>query len=114
MQALVKKGKGEGNLGIEEVAVPEPGSKDVLIKVKAGAVCGSDLHIMYDRVPCAIPVVIGHEFSGVIEEVGSSVKGWKRSCKERSSSCNNRFDHSADRSVSSAMACWKRIWRRDG
>jgi L-iditol 2-dehydrogenase len=78
MQALVKKGKGVGNLSVEEVVVPTPGNKDVLIRVKAGAVCGSDLHIMYDRVPCAIPVVIGHEFSGVIEEVGSGVKGWQR------------------------------------
>jgi L-iditol 2-dehydrogenase len=74
---LVKKGKGEGNLGIEEVEVPKPGDKDVLISVKAGAICGSDLHIMYDRFPSAIPVVIGHEFSGVIEEIGSDVKGWE-------------------------------------
>jgi L-iditol 2-dehydrogenase len=78
MQALVKKGKGEGNLGIGEVAVPTPGNKDVLIRVKAGAICGSDLHIMHGRIPCSIPVVIGHEFSGVIEEVGRGVKGWKR------------------------------------
>ena len=83
MQALVKRGKGEGNLRIEEVAVPTPGDKDVLIRVNAGAVCGSDLHIMYDRVPCAIPVVIGHEFSGVIEEVGSGV----RMAEGRSSCC---------------------------
>ncbi len=78
MKALVKKGKGVSNLRIQEVAIPEMGEKDVLIRVNAGAICGSDLHIMYDRFPTAIPVVIGHEFSGVIEEVGSGVKGCKR------------------------------------
>ena len=38
MQALVKKGKGQGNLGIEEVAVPPLGNEDVLIRVKAAAI----------------------------------------------------------------------------
>ncbi len=78
MRALVKKGKGVSNLGIEDVGVPKLGDEDVLIKVNAGAICGSDLHIMHDRFPTAIPVVIGHEFSGMIEEVGSSVKGWEK------------------------------------
>lgn len=78
MEALVKKGKGVSNLGIQEVPIPKIGEEEVLIKVKAGAICGTDLHVKYDRYPSKIPVVIGHEFSGVVEEVGNQVKGWKK------------------------------------
>jgi L-iditol 2-dehydrogenase len=78
MKALIKKGKGLGNLGIAEIDRPQIREEEVLIKVKAGAICGSDLHIMHDRTPTPFPLVIGHEFSGVIEELGDSVKGWKK------------------------------------
>lgn len=78
MKALIKKGKGPSNLVIGEIGIPKISAEEVLVKVKAGAICGSDLHIMYDRYPSAIPVVIGHEFSGVIEEVGNQVKGWEK------------------------------------
>jgi L-iditol 2-dehydrogenase len=50
---------------------------EVLIEVKAVSVCGSDLHIYHDSHPYWPPVVMGHEFSGVIAEVGKEVKGWK-------------------------------------
>jgi L-iditol 2-dehydrogenase len=50
---------------------------EVLIEVKAVSVCGSDLHIYHDAHPYWPPVILGHEFSGVIAEVGKEVKGWK-------------------------------------
>ncbi len=78
MKAVVKYGKGKGLVEIREV--PEPKIKkddEVLIEVKAVSVCGSDLHIYHDSHPYWPPVVLGHEFSGVIVEVGKDVKGWK-------------------------------------
>ena len=59
--------------------VPEPKMKDdeVLIEVKAVSVCGSDLHIYHDSHPYWPPVVLGHEFSGVIVDIGKGVKDWK-------------------------------------
>ncbi len=77
MKALIKCGRGKGLVEIQDV--PEPKTKDdeVLIEVKAVAVCGSDLHIYYDRHPYWPPVIMGHEFSGVIADVGKEVKGWK-------------------------------------
>lgn len=77
MKAVVKYGKGKGLVEIREI--PEPGVKDdeVLIEVKAVSVCGSDLHIYHDTHPYWPPVVLGHEFSGVIADVGKEVKGWK-------------------------------------
>ena len=77
MKAVVKYGKGKGLVEIREV--PEPKIKDdkVLIEVKAVSVCGSDLHIYHDSHPYWPPVILGHEFSGMILEVGKEVKGWK-------------------------------------
>lgn len=72
-------------LKLEDIPRPEIGARDVLIRVRACGVCGSDVHryerddegyILYPgltRFPC----VIGHEFSGVVEEVGSGVMGLK-------------------------------------
>ncbi|HKK42441.1 MAG TPA: galactitol-1-phosphate 5-dehydrogenase [Bacteroidales bacterium] len=60
--------------------MPEPviGDKDVLVRVKACGICGSDIH-GYDgstgrRIP---PLVMGHEASGVVEKTGTGVKSWK-------------------------------------
>lgn len=78
MKALVKHAKGVDGLGIRDVAVPEIGVDDVLIEVKAAAICGTDLHIMNDLYPVPMPVTIGHEFSGVIEKLGANVRDWQR------------------------------------
>jgi len=61
-----------------DVPEPEIGPEDVLIRIKACGICGSDVHGMDGssgrRIP---PIIMGHEASGVIEEVGSEVKNWK-------------------------------------
>jgi len=75
MKAVVKYASGHGNVEIRDVPEPFPGPDEVKIEVKAAGICGSDLHI-YDgdiKLLMRLPVVIGHEFSGVITEVGSSV-----------------------------------------
>jgi len=62
----------------EDVPVPEYGKNDVLVRVKACAICGSDIHGMDGssgrRIP---PIIMGHEASGVIEKVGADVKDFK-------------------------------------
>lgn len=61
---------------IRDVDVPVPGEKEVLIRVRACGICGSDLGLykagMEDR-------ILGHEFSGDIVEIGPGVSGWKPS-----------------------------------
>src|ERR1035437_3984438 len=76
MKALVLK---EYNtFSVEDIPRPEIGSEDVLIRVKACGICGSDVHGMDGstgrRVP---PIIMGHEASGLIERIGSGVTEWK-------------------------------------
>jgi len=77
MKAVVKYGKGKGLVEIREVPEPKIKDDEALIEVKAVSVCGSDLHIYHDSHPYWPPVVLGHEFSGVIADLGKDVKGWK-------------------------------------
>lgn len=62
---------------VGDTAVPVPKEDEVLIKVKAAGLCGSDFHIYHGTYPAVYPLIQGHEFSGVIEQVGKNVKGWK-------------------------------------
>ena len=72
-------------LKLEETLVPEIGPKDVLIRVKACGICGSDVHMYqqdkdgYMVYPglTKFPCIIGHELSGVIERVGKGIKDFK-------------------------------------
>jgi len=80
MQAIVKP---EAKPGIEvrEVPVPEFGPDDVLVKVEAASVCGTDLHIynwdQWAQGRIKPPLVPGHEFCGVVAAVGKNVKAVK-------------------------------------
>jgi threonine 3-dehydrogenase len=78
MKALVKS-KREPGLWMGRVPIPEIGPNDVLIKIRKTAICGTDLHIYnwdaWSQRTIAVPMVTGHEFVGVIEEVGSHVSG---------------------------------------
>lgn len=52
--------------------------RDVILKVTSTAICGSDLHILSGAVPQANNMVMGHEFMGIVEEVGSAITNLKR------------------------------------
>ncbi len=77
MIGLFKTAKGPGNMALMETPVPSPKSNEVLIEVKAAGVCGTDIHIKHDKFPYWPPVIMGHEFSGIIVETGSDVNGYK-------------------------------------
>jgi len=76
MKALRKTHAGKG-LALETVPVPAIGPTDVLVRVKATSICGTDLHIYgWDRWSqgrIKPPVTLGHEFCGVVEKVGDEV-----------------------------------------
>lgn len=75
MKALVKTQPGNGFVEIQDVEEPSCGENEALIEIKYAGICGSDLHF-YDGslTACIPPVILGHEFSGVIKEVGSEVR----------------------------------------
>ena len=79
MKALVKKEAAPG-LWLDDVPEPEPGSNDVLIKVKRTAICGTDMHIYkwdeWAQKTIPVPMVVGHEFVGEIVEVGDNVNDY--------------------------------------
>lgn len=77
MKALVKK-EAKTGLWLEDVKEPTIGDREVLIKVKKASVCGTDVHIYqwdeWAKKTIPVPLTIGHEFMGVVAEVGSQVK----------------------------------------
>ncbi len=64
-----------------EVPVPEIGPNDVLVRIRKSAICGTDIHIYnwdeWARKTIPVPMIVGHEFAGVIETVGSEVRGFR-------------------------------------
>lgn len=74
MKAVVKEKKGVGNIVFKDVPEPIPGPNEIKVKVEATGVCGTDIHIYHDAFRNIPPVIIGHEFSGVVVDKGSNVK----------------------------------------
>ena len=78
MKAVVKA-RPEPGVEVREVDDPVAGLGEVMVRVRAASICGSDLGI-YDFTPAysgmVLPVVMGHEFSGVVEAVGEGVEGY--------------------------------------
>jgi (R,R)-butanediol dehydrogenase/meso-butanediol dehydrogenase/diacetyl reductase len=73
MRTAVYKAKGQP-LVLEDIPIPRPGPGQVLVKVKACGICGSDVHaVNADWTP--VNIVMGHEFSGVVAAIGEGVKG---------------------------------------
>ena len=76
MRALVLKSVKELELS-NDFPKPKITKKEVLIKVKCCGICGSDVEA-YQYGKYLMPVILGHEFSGEIEEIGAEVVGWNR------------------------------------
>lgn len=79
MKALVKYAQGEGNMELRDVPEPTARPGEVKIKVMAAGICGSDLHIKHGDIgiPMRPPFTIGHEFSGIISDIGAGVTQFK-------------------------------------
>jgi len=65
--------EGIGSMAVREVARPEAGPTDLLVRVEAVGICGSDRHMFKGEYPTALPVTLGHEFCGIVEAVGPEV-----------------------------------------
>jgi L-iditol 2-dehydrogenase len=76
MKAVVKYALEDGCTEIRDVPIPAIGSTDVLVRVEYIGICGSDIHMHHNNVsyPVDVPLILGHEFSGIIDKVGSEVE----------------------------------------
>jgi L-iditol 2-dehydrogenase len=77
MKAVVKTKRGPGNVELRDVEVPKAKPDEVLVEVKFTGICGTDIHIYHDSAFYTPPVVLGHEYSGIIVEKGSEVTGFE-------------------------------------
>jgi D-arabinose 1-dehydrogenase-like Zn-dependent alcohol dehydrogenase len=79
MKALVKYGFGKGETEIRDLPIPKISDDDLLVEVKAAGICGSDLAFDDGGHENLLrpPVILGHEFSGMIYKVGKNVSDWK-------------------------------------
>ncbi len=88
---------GKCDIRVEEREIPSVGPEEVLIKVMACGVCGSDVHIFegdQGSTTTVPPLIQGHEFAGIIAEVGENVKGWKvgdHVCADPADNCNECY-----------------------
>jgi len=80
MKTLAKSYAKQG-IWLEQAEVPEVGHNDVLIKIKKTAICGTDVHIYnwdeWSQNTIPVPMTVGHEFVGVIEQIGQEVQGFQ-------------------------------------
>ena len=65
-------------LSIEEISIDNPNINEVLVETKASGVCRTDLHYIEGNYSHQLPVVLGHEVSGIVKEVGDNVKYLKK------------------------------------
>ncbi len=79
-----------GRFDLEEIEVGAPGADEVLVRIEASGVCHSDLHVVETGWAHRLPVLLGHEGAGVVEEIGEGVStvapgdrvvlGWRSPC----------------------------------
>ena len=77
-------------LRLEQVEVLPPGPGEVRVRMQAAGVCHSDLHVMKGDLPMKMPIILGHEGAGIVEETGRGVTSvkpgdhvipiWRMSC----------------------------------
>jgi threonine dehydrogenase-like Zn-dependent dehydrogenase len=77
MKAIVKT-KAEPGIEVLDLEKPTIEENEILVKAKAGSLCGSDMHIFewthgYEWIP--VPVVLGHEFAGEVVDIGREITG---------------------------------------
>jgi threonine 3-dehydrogenase len=80
VRALVKSRPEQGIWLVEDAPEPEVGVHDVMIRIRKTAICGTDVHIYnwdeWSRKTIPVPMVIGHEYVGVVERVGAEVEAF--------------------------------------
>jgi L-iditol 2-dehydrogenase len=72
IEALLKN---DGTVGVCRVKAPRPGPGEVVVQVALAGLCRTDVYVARGQIPSANPLVLGHEFAGVVHELGAGVQG---------------------------------------
>ena len=65
-----------GEFEVRQIPVPQPGPGEVLLRVVAAGVCGTDLHLHDGQFLAAFPLIPGHEVVGIVDQVGDGVEAF--------------------------------------
>jgi aryl-alcohol dehydrogenase len=74
INAAVLRAAGE-RLSFEDLQLSDPGPDEVLVRISSTGICHTDLSVVSGGIPAPLPMVLGHEGAGIVEQVGSSVTG---------------------------------------
>jgi L-iditol 2-dehydrogenase len=77
LKAIVKQSQGKGHVELVEWPDPSPAPDEVKLKIVAAGICGTDIHIIEGTWRCLPPVVLGHEFCGIVVALGALVKDFQ-------------------------------------
>jgi len=78
LKALVKFASGIEGMTVKEVPEPKPDRNELKVRVLGAGICGTDIHIMRDEYPYNPPVILGHEYMGIVEEAGCGAGEFKK------------------------------------
>lgn len=94
MKALVKYAPGAHGMEIRDVPMPEPENGEALVKVASVGVCGTDLKIQEGKFETTVPVILGHEFSGIITKAPADsgfAEGDRVLCEQHFFACGSCY-----------------------
>ena len=66
-----------GRIALDEKPIPDVGPLDALVRITTTTICGTDVHILKGEYPVPRGLTVGHEPVGVIDKLGSAVKGYR-------------------------------------
>ena len=94
-----------GRIALAEKPIPDVGPLDALVRITTTTICGTDVHILKGEYPVAKGLTVGHEPVGVIEQLGSAVKGYRE---------GQRVIAGAITPSGYSEACLSGAWSQDG
>jgi L-iditol 2-dehydrogenase len=113
MKALVKYKHGEDidhGMRVEDLPEPQPKQGELKVKIVAAGICGTDLHIMNDKFAnCKPPIIMGHEYVGIVEELGADVSGFSKGDYIVSTTGTNTCGHCRYCRAGLLMLCDQRL-----
>ena len=101
----------KGRIALTDKPIPDVGPNDALVRITTTTICGTDVHILKGEYPVAPGLTVGHEPVGVIEKLGSAVRGYQEGQRVIAGAiCPNFNSYAAqDGYPARTAATWRRV-----